>query len=116
TILSTPGLGRADVWVFDATNLGADLGGTALTTVTLFGDTPRALAVSPDGSTVYAAVFQSGNKTTTISEGNVADSGPNALPPPKTNFEGKPGPEVGLIVHYDGTKWTDELARNWNST
>jgi YVTN family beta-propeller protein len=42
-------IGRADVWVFDATNLGASLGGTPLTTVSLFGDTPRALAVSPDG-------------------------------------------------------------------
>jgi hypothetical protein len=28
TILSTAGLGRADVWVFDATNFGASLGGT----------------------------------------------------------------------------------------
>jgi hypothetical protein len=26
----------------------------------LFGDTPRALAKSPDGGTVYAAVFHSG--------------------------------------------------------
>ena len=58
------GIGRADVWVFDATNLGATLGGTPLTVVTLFGDTPRALAVSPDGGTVYAAVFRSGNQTT----------------------------------------------------
>src|SRR5581483_10727220 len=40
--LTTPGIGRADVWVFDATNLGAGLGGTPLTVVTLFGDTPRA--------------------------------------------------------------------------
>ena len=41
TVLSTPGIGRADVWVFDATNLGATLGGTPETIVTLFGDTPR---------------------------------------------------------------------------
>ena len=32
------------------TNLGATLGGTPLRIVELFGDTPRALAVSPDGS------------------------------------------------------------------
>ncbi len=115
TILSTPGLGRADVWVFDAANLGVALGGTPLTTVTLFGDTPRALAVSPDGGTVYAAVFHSGNKTTTLSEGLVANSGPNQLPPPKTNFQGTAGPEVGLIVRWDGAKWTDELGRDWNS-
>src|SRR5262245_7498006 len=42
--LTTAGVGRADVWVFDATNLGATLGGTPLTILTLFGDTPRALA------------------------------------------------------------------------
>jgi DNA-binding beta-propeller fold protein YncE len=65
TELQTEGIGRADVWVFDANSLGASLGGTPLTRVVLFGDTPRALAVSPDGSTVYAAVFQSGNETTT---------------------------------------------------
>ena len=50
--------------MFDATNLGATLGGTPLATVELFGDTPRALAVAPGGGTVYAAVFQSGNQTT----------------------------------------------------
>ncbi len=71
TVLTTEGIGRADVWVFDATALGTTLGGTPLTIVTLFGDTPRALTVSPDGSTVYAAVFQSGNRTTTVGEGLV---------------------------------------------
>ena len=118
TVLTTPGIGRADVWVFDAANLGATLGGTPLTIVTLFGDTPRALTVSPDGGTVYAAVFHSGNRTTTLSEGVVPNGGPGAggLPAPNTNFDGTPGPEVGLIVQYDGTKWTDELGRNWNST
>src|SRR6185436_8136256 len=48
--LQTPGIGRADVWVFDVTNLGGSIGGTPLTIVTHFGDTPRALAVTPDGS------------------------------------------------------------------
>src|SRR6185436_17059286 len=48
--LSTPGIGRADVWVFDATALGAALGGAPLTIVTLFTDTPRALAVTHDGA------------------------------------------------------------------
>ncbi len=38
---TTPGLGRADVWVFDSQNLGPSLGGAPLTIVTLFGDTPR---------------------------------------------------------------------------
>src|SRR4029079_16673452 len=99
--LTTAGVGRADVWVFDALNLGATLGGTPIKIVTLFGDTPRALAASPDGSKVYAAVFQSGNQTTTINEGLVCDGGstagpctanglttPGGLPAPNQNFEG----------------------------
>src|SRR5262245_35456380 len=44
--LTTPGVGRADVWVFDADYLGGTLAGTPLTIVNLFSDTPRALAVS----------------------------------------------------------------------
>src|SRR4029079_3951161 len=41
--LTPPGVGRADVWVFDATNLGpSTLGGAPLTIITLFTDTPRA--------------------------------------------------------------------------
>src|SRR5215472_12843004 len=78
--LTTQGVGRADVWVFDATNLGATLGGTPLTILSLFGDTPRALATSPDGSTVYAAVFHSGDQTTTLSEGVICNGGAAAAP------------------------------------
>src|SRR5262245_13008137 len=66
--LTTAGLGRADVWVFDATNLGTAVGGTPLTRLTFFGDTPRALAASPSGNRVYAAVFHSGNRTASINE------------------------------------------------
>src|SRR5262245_53005092 len=36
--LMDAGVGRADVWVFDATNLGNSLGGTPLTILTLFTD------------------------------------------------------------------------------
>ncbi|HEV7733974.1 MAG TPA: hypothetical protein VGR62_17520 [Candidatus Binatia bacterium] len=127
--LSTPGVGRADVWVFDAQNLGTGLGGTPLTILTLFGDTPRALAVSPDGGTVYAAVFHSGNQTTPLSEGVVCNGGaaappcqvggftmPGGLPAPNTNVQGVPQREVGLIVKWDegASAWRDELGRNWN--
>ena len=66
--LHTAGVGRADVWVFDAGQPGAGMGGKPLKIVELFGDTPRALAVSPDGGTVYAAVFHSGNQTSVIHE------------------------------------------------
>src|SRR5205823_5307154 len=82
--LTTPGIGRADVWVFDAEQLGDTLGGTPLTIITLFTDTPRALAVSPDGATVYAAGFHTGNRTTTITEEVVSASG--GLPAPPANF------------------------------
>lgn len=120
-----PGTGRADVWVFDAANLGASLGGSPLTIVTLFGDKPRALTVSDDGSRVYAAVFHSGNRTTTISEGIVCNSpgpcaidigtAPGPLPPPTANFAGTTGPQTGLIVQHDPVTgdWTDELGRDW---
>ncbi len=116
--LTVPGTGRADVWVFDATNLGSSLGGDEETIVTMFGDTPRALAVSTDGSTVYAAVFQSGNASTTLSEGVIPDGGQGAggLPAPSTNFQGDPAPETGLIVKFNGTQWVDDIGRDWSST
>ncbi len=126
--LITPGQGRADVWVFDAANLGAALGGTPLTRIVLFGDTPRALARSADGNTVYAAAFHSGNRTTSLNPILVCDGGagagpctvggvtmPGGLPAPNTNSAGAPAPEVGLIVRFDGTAWRDELGRSWNN-
>jgi YVTN family beta-propeller protein len=127
TVLRTEGIGRADVWVFDAANLGATLGGTPETVVTLFGDTPRALAVSPDGTRVYAAVFHSGNRTMALNELAVPDGGsgttgpldcsaaPGGLPAPNRNFQNITGPEVGLIVQHDGTNWRDELGRCWDA-
>jgi DNA-binding beta-propeller fold protein YncE len=109
--LRTPGVGRADVWVFDAADLGGGLGGTPLTIVTLFGDTPRALAASPDGSKVFAAVFASGNRTTTVHEGAVPDG---SLPPPHDNAAGVPAPETGLVVGFDGTHWVDRAGTVWD--
>ena len=67
--LHTAGIGRADVWVFDAEQPGSGVGGRPIKIIELFGDTPRALAVTPDGNTVYAAVFHSGNQTSVIHEG-----------------------------------------------
>ena len=134
------GIGRADVWVFDATNLGVALGGTPLTIVPLFGDKPRALAVSPGGGTVYAAIFRSGNQTTSINEGLVCNTNagniaagtvqgactiggqsmPGGVPPPHKNTAGATRPETGLILKFnrDGgvtNRWQDELGRNWNN-
>ncbi len=108
--LQTPGVGRADVWVFDANNLGSAAGGTRLTKLTLFADTPRALAVSADGRTVYAAAFLSGNQTTSVSEYAVHTMYPNGMPGPATiDLGGQPVPQppTGLIVKYTNGHWVD---------
>jgi DNA-binding beta-propeller fold protein YncE len=110
--LNVPGVGRADVWVFDALAPGNTLGGTPLTIVTLFTDTPRALAVTPDGARVYAAGFHSGNQTTTVGEAAVPDGfGPDGVAGPATNFEGHPAPEVASIVKWNGGHWADAAGR-----
>ena len=111
--LTTPGIGRADVWVFDADNPGNSLGGDPLTILTLFTDTPRALAVTPDGRRVFAAGFLTGNRTTTVFEEVVTVNG--GLPAPRTNFQGIVQPPTGLIVKFDGEHWTDELGRVWDA-
>ena len=128
--ITSPGIGRADVWIFNPASLGSTAGGTPQRIMTFFADTPRALAVSPDKNTVYVAAFKSGNETTSINEELVCDgfvtnktcvvSGrtyPGGLMGPKTNAAGKPAPETGLIVKYDRTKkqWLDILGRNWNN-
>jgi DNA-binding beta-propeller fold protein YncE len=110
---TTPGVGRADVWVFDADGLGSTLGGAPLAIVTLFTDTPRALAVTPDGTRVYAAGFQTGNRTTIVGEAVLPDGfGPDGAPGPTTNAEGRPAPEVGAIVKWNGAHWVDALGRS----
>jgi len=110
--LLTPGVGRADVWVFDADHPGGGLGGAPLTRITLFTDTPRALAATPDGSKVYAAGFLSGNRTTSIHQQIVTANHGNL--PPFTDAAGVPQAPTGLIVKFDGTHWVDETGRTWD--
>ena len=52
---------RKSVQYFDLNNLSAPPG-----EVLLVGEQPRAMAVSPDGTKIYAAFFESGNQTTVI--------------------------------------------------
>lgn len=100
--LFTPGVGRADVWVFDADNTGESIGGDPTDVISLFGDTARALEVSTDGSRVYAAVMHSGNNTTSLGENRLQKPGPIQ------NADGDIAPDTGLIVQHDGTSWVDD--------
>lgn len=117
--LKTASVGRTDVWVFDANNLGAAVGGTPLEIVNMFGDTARALAVSADGLRVYAAVLNSGNQTTTLF--GAPRQGGLDKAPPLASADGATAPRNGLIVRFDGTDWMDSgdpvtgtAAKNWN--
>lgn len=130
--LTTPGIPRADVWVFDPANLGTAMGGIPLRIMSFFTDTPRALAVSPDRNTVYVAGFKTGNQTTTIPQGRVCVGfqantpctlpdgtvSPGGNPGPATDAAGEPAPEVGLIVKYNSASghWEDELHRAWDGS
>jgi DNA-binding beta-propeller fold protein YncE len=129
---TTPGTPRADVWVFDPAGLGSTMGGTPLKIMSFFTDTPRALAVSPDGNTVYVAGFKTGNQTTTVSQGRVCNgfvankpctlpdgsASPGGNPGPPTDSLGEPAPETGLIVKFNNADghWEDELHRVWDNS
>ncbi|HYC01398.1 MAG TPA: hypothetical protein VEC57_19855 [Candidatus Limnocylindrales bacterium] len=109
---------RALVWAFHAENVGAGIGGTPLAVLELFGDTPRALAVTPDGSTVYAAVFHSGNNTSVIRELTVAANGGAPPPPADSPYYGDPDIlQRSLIVRFDAGsgEWNDEIGRDWSA-
>jgi hypothetical protein len=132
--LITDGIGRADVWVFDALSLGNTLGGTPVEILSFFADTPRALAVGDNGDTVYVAAFRSGNQTTTINETLVPDGfdsagpsggAPGGVPGPDDNCfqadadpaceESVAAPETGIIVKFDGAAWRDAIGRDWSA-
>lgn len=109
--LSTPGLGRADVWVYNLDTAGALQDDTPNDILSLFTDTPRALAVSADKRFVYAAGFFTGNQTTVIM--------PQALDRPKAgphdSVDGAEEPGTGLIVKFNGEHWVDELGQEWDN-
>jgi len=109
--LTTPGSGRADVWIFDAAQLEDSLNGKPLSIVTLPADVPRALAVSSDGRTVYAAAFMSGNRTTVLHRDAINIPKPGLT----TSADGVQAPATGLIVRYEGTTWRDEARTDWSS-
>ncbi len=100
--------------------------------VALHGEEPRALAVSPDGLTVYAAFFESGNGTTVLNgrttdgqnvvsrpEGPYAGQNPppnvgKSFNPPIAAAVGTP-PRVSLIVRQDAQdRWMDDNNGDWS--
>lgn len=113
--MTTRSVPRADVWVFDPAQLGTTMGGTPVRIMTFFTDTPRALAVSPDGNSVFVAGFKTGNQTSIVNEGRIC-TGFNTNQPcllsdlsvspgghlgPAKDASGEPAPEVGMIVKYN---------------
>lgn len=108
------------VRVFDASTL-APIGQP----INIEGEDPRALAVSADGSKVFAAIFESGNRSTIIARQQVsAPNGPygglnpppndgNTFNPPITPGL-PPAPPIAQIVKANGLgQWTDGNNRNW---
>jgi len=122
------------VLVFDPANLAG-----APTRLNIDGEDPRALAVSPDGSKVYVAIFTSGNSSTILGGGSTMTNGfpPNVVshpagpyagqnPPPNSANPGgfdpprnpvnPPAPAVGLIVKKNAAgQWRDDFTGNWTS-
>lgn len=142
--LHTPGIGRADLWVFNPIQLGSALGGIPEKIISVFGDSPRGLAVNPDESTVYMGVFHSGNQTAAVHEAvlcygfedddygrypcQVMDgiSSPNGLADgmlpggrtaPGVNADGDYQPWTSMIVKYDrdSGQWRDTKGRNFSN-
>ncbi len=106
--LDQPGISRANVWVFDAPAVIRDGETTPITILQPFGDTPRALAVTPDGSRVYAAVFRSGNGTTSIAPANFSKA------PPTRSSDGVRQPDSGLILKLVDGSWVDDLGQTYD--
>ncbi len=107
------------VAVYDPANLAA-----APTMVPIQGKDVRALAT--DGTRVYAAIFESGNRSMILPEATVSDpSGPygGQNPPPNsgTSFNpplaaGLPAPPpTGLIINKEGVNWKDDNNHVWDA-
>lgn len=119
------------VQVFELDNLSANP-----VNLEIKGEDPRALALSPDGRFVYAAIFESGNASTVL-QGGIARNGESVLanvvsdtrgpyggqnPPPNrgtiffpaVNPQTTP-PKVSLIVKRDAEgRWRDDNNGDWS--
>lgn len=86
-----------EVHVFDAVTR------AFVTKIAIPGKDPRALAVKPDGTSVYVLVHRSGNGTTIIPE-NLAPA-----PPPPQSSSLPPAPSQGILVREDDPAWQGYL-------
>ena len=85
---------------------------TLVTTIPVFGGNPRALAVSPDGSKVYAAFALAGNGTTFISRQMAPPQCGTAGQPqcvPPMNPALPPPPSASLIVAATDPNWAKQI-------
>jgi len=143
-LLHQPSTERADIWVFNQTQLGDSLGGKPVKIISLFGDTLRGLALSQDKNTLYAGVMNSGNQTTTVHESVMCNGfeddqygaypcqvldriqSPNGLEngflpggrtAPGKNANGDDQPWTSMIVKYDRDtgQWVDTKGRNFSN-
>lgn len=88
-----------------------------VTSLSIFGDDPRALTTNAAGTEVYLVVLESGNQTTALFTALVEDGG--GLPPPSPPRDSGLGTahSVGLIVKFNpaNSQWQDETGDNWAS-
>jgi YVTN family beta-propeller protein len=96
--------------IYDPANLAA-----APQSVPIAARMPRALAVKPNGSSVFVAVFNTNHTTTSLTEAEAGDSLPPPNPPMKAGLPA--APKVGLIVRKNTVtnNWLDEAGHLWNS-
>jgi len=105
----TPGIGRALLWIFDANRSEAKP-----QIMSLFGTKPRALTASSDGRFVYAGIFLSGNRTTTISGEAAVQLGRIPQFPRTTLFRASAKPKFGPIVAQTPSGWQDHKGEDWS--
>jgi len=94
--------------VFDPSNLAA-----APQLVAIPARKPRSLSVSPDGASVFAAVFNGSHGATVLSEAEAGDSLPAPNPPMKAGLPA--APKVGLLAQYTSGHWRDLSGKLWDS-
>jgi len=99
----------------------------APTILNLEGEDPRALAVSPDGLSVYAAIFESGNLTTAVRQQDVSNpTGPygglnpppnagNLFSPPINPAITSPPPVAHIVRRNSAGQWLDGNNRVWTN-